>query len=321
MKSESTTGAVERRLDPRTEEILREVASDSESCLLRASRRELDEALTRADWSGLRTLVGFSSAERELLCTAREEIAYWLNVMCFKRLTEDESTRRYCTRLVEGDREYVAPTLQAVRTGLDESTASARELGAVGAPLEQVLEQLVLGVRADAPPRAVEVHQLASASLRLHPTFQARHYAVQANQGFGDGVSSIRLARQLAALARGRLERAYSLAQIAQAHSSLGDFVGSCIQYGAAADAAPTMGELRLRALGAAVLAEDRARADELLRGVDAMDREAAAVRVVCAAFRTRRDELSVPALDLVHGLLERAGATGREVLNALAAS
>ncbi len=205
MKSDTGVQAVERRLDPRTEELLREIASSGDSCLLRASRRELGDALGRADYRGLATQVGFSSAERELLRTARAEVAYWLNVICFRRLTEDEATGRYCTRLVEGGGEYVPPDLESTRAGLRDARASARELSAVDAPMEDVLERLVAGEF----DLSADVRDIAAASLRLHPTFQARHYAVQAEVWTAPSDFTFRAAERILSTARGAGDRAY----------------------------------------------------------------------------------------------------------------
>ncbi len=317
MKSEPRAQPGERRLDPRTEELLREVALNPDSCLLRAPRRELRDALERADYLGLSTQVGLSSAERELLRTARAEVAYWLNVMCFKRLTDDESTRRHCTRLIEGDREYIPPSLDATRAGLAGAIESARDFRVLDAPIEVVLERLIVG---DSVQRA-DVRDLAAASLRLHPTYQARHYAVQATQFLSDKRLSLQLARQLVQLSRGSLERAYAEAQLGQALFRAGDAQSSCERYQFAAELAPELRELKVRGLSVAVETVNRVRAEQLLRAVDDVPGGVLTVRVLCDAFRARQSRLSQDALRLAQRLLERAGTLGTEVLHAVIAS
>lgn len=261
MKSETSASTIERRLDPRTEELLREIAASGESCLLRASRRELDDALTRTDYLGLRTELGFSSAERELLRTSRAEVAYWLNVMCFKRLTEDESTRRYCTRLTEGDREYIAPTLDAAKAGLRESSANARDFGAVDAPLDALLERLVASDLA----HPIDVRDLAAASLRLHPTFQARHYAVQASVSDQAAVSlALRSSDRLIETSCGRYELGHSLSLAGTINGLAGRSTVALDRYARASELLPTHSELVIRALAAAVHARDDAKAASL---------------------------------------------------------
>lgn len=265
MTSESSTRGSVITLDPRTEELLREIAAAPGACVLRASRAELEAALTRSDYCGLDTRIGFSSAERELLRTARHELAYWLNVLAYRRLTEDESTRRYYTRLGAGDREYVPPSDEDIATGSRAAMDSAGELRVDAMTTLEVLQAAVTPLDAARGRGRPGVVELAAASLRLHPTFQARHYALQARVVEGDVRSVLPVVERLAETCAGRNELGHSLALAGTLNGLSGRFNKALHCYMRAAELLPDQTELIIRALVAAWHLGDAVTQDSLL--------------------------------------------------------
>ena len=315
MKNDTTRSGASIALDPRTEELLREIAADKESCLLRAPRRELEHALVRSDYRGVETTVGFSAAERELLRTARAEVAYWLNVVCFRRLTEDAETRRYATRVVEGDSEYVAASNEELELGARAAAADVES----ALPEEPVAVDVLLRAckSMSAPSLASPtVAELASASLRLHPSYQARHYAVQAMIGTADPE---RVAQLAASLSTERLDRrtlAYARAVHGTALSLCARPADAMQRYLEAAAQMPTLSEFKLRALVMALQAGLRAHSLALARQVDDLKPGPAAVNAVAGSFAALSQSESMLVRRLAGEVLERGGSTITRLLH-----
>jgi hypothetical protein len=315
MKNDTTRGGASITLDPRTEELLREIAADKDSCLLRAPRRELEHALVRSDYRGVETTVGFSAAERELLRTARAEVAYWLNVVCFRRLTEDAATRRYCTRVIEGDREYVAASIEELQLA---SQAAADDI-ATGFPEESgAVDVLLRACKSLSSPgfASPTIAELASASLRLHPTYQARHYAVQAMIGTAD---PDRVAQLAAGLSVDRFDRG----TLAYAHAVHGTALSLCARpadamqrYLEAAAQMPTLSEFKLRALVMALHSGSREHSLALARDVDDLAPGPAAVNAVAGSFAALSQSQSMVVRRLAGEVLQRGGSTITRLLH-----
>jgi hypothetical protein len=317
MKNDTSRDGASITLDPRTEELLREIAADKDSCLLRAPRRELEHALVRSDYHGVETTVGFSAAERELLRTARAEVAYWLNVVCFRRLTEDAETRRYCTRLTDGDREFDSPPQGELSHRVRDARASALLPDAELTSAAELISAVVS--RTDGAGGPSNVLALAGASLRLHPTFQARHYAIQASQEASQRVVTLARAELLARTSTQRLQRAYAEALQAVSHWLDGRSSVAHSLYLSGSEAVPTFGEFRLRALVMAVLAGQRIEAGRLAREIDNVGIGDAAVRVVTESIRERNGPNRAQAVPLARSLLGSAGPVSRSLLHELA--
>jgi hypothetical protein len=315
MKNDTSRDGASITLDPRTEELLREIAADKESCLLRAPRRELEHALVRSDYRGVETTVGFSAAERELLRTARAEVAYWLNVVCFRRLTEDAATRRYCTRLTDGDREYVPASNEELELA---SRAFAADIEAALREEAGAVDVLLRACRSLSSPSVASpsIAEVASASLRLRPTYQARHYAVQAMIGAAD---SEHVAQLAAALSIGTFDRR----TLAYAHAVHGTALSLCARpadamqrYLEAAEHMPSLSEFKLRALVMALQAGSREHSLALAREVDDLAPGPAAVNALAGSFAALSRSNSMLVRRLAGEVLEHGGSTITRLLH-----
>ncbi len=271
MTNETSTAGPVITLDPRTEGLLREIAAQPGACVLRASRRELDDGLLRVDYRGLDTQVGLTAVERELLRTARAELSYWLNVLCYRRLTEDEATQRYYTRLGVGDREYVPPSSEEISSRSRAALASARELRVDEMSTAELLLSAVGSLAGEPGARHPGVVELAAASLRLHPTFQARHYALQARVVDAHLVHlALPAAHLLVSASVGRVQLGHSLALTGTLNGVAGRFADALDCYRRAAEVIPEHAELAVRSLVAARHLGDRNAFEFLLAAHDA---------------------------------------------------
>lgn len=312
MRSDSPIRGAVFTLDPRTEELLREVAADPSSCLLRVPRREVEEALTRTDYRGLSSTVGLSAAERELLRTARAEVAYWLNVVCFRRLTEDEETRVLYSRVADGGSAIDAPSVEIAAhacEGIRESSLAV-DLG------EDAALELLANAVSDRAPR-VSVDALAAASLRLSPSFVARHYALQAIVGQRRASAAHRLAVGLSTTSAARADRAYSHAILGTTLWSLGQLHGARDAYGVAAETMPTHPEFALRALSMAICCDDSDGVRRWSRAVDAHPNNLAAVSAVTTSIRAVDRDVFKHAAARARRLIAEGATATREVLDA----
>jgi hypothetical protein len=317
MKNDTSRDGASITLDPRTEELLREIAADKESCLLRAPRRELEHALVRSDYRGVETTVGFSAAERELLRTARAEVAYWLNVVCFRRLTEDAATRRYFTTLTENGDERNSHSDAALLSGAESAIESARRT----IPAEfDGLEILNVAVRSigsddDHPP----VVELATASLRLQPSFHARHYAIQAHVHPVDARRrATRLASALAALCVNRRELAYAHSLRAMFLALGGDLGLALDSYSTASTLMPTHPEFRLRALFMAIRTGNRAAALRVLDSDGGANLRDAVLEAVRPSVSPAPSESTANAQELASDLGARVSTPMKRLLHEL---
>ncbi len=159
--------------DERIEELLREVAADPKSCLLRVPRpAQVGVVLGRRPGVGVAT-AGLSSAERELVALHRGELAYLLRKLAVVRLFESPkaatSRVRTCysgaARLATDRHEWV----DAVRSKLE-----GLEAERPADPGRELLERCVYD------PDSIgylDVTDVAAAANLLDPTDQARIYA------------------------------------------------------------------------------------------------------------------------------------------------
>lgn len=265
MRSDSPIRGAVFTLDPRTEELLREVAADPSSCLLRVPRREVEEALTRTDYRGLSSTVGLSLAERELLRTARAELAYWLNVVCFRRLTEDEETRTFTSGVGESDQLLVLPTRaeqsQALRDLRDDFRSVPIDEDEDVARCAECVER-----DADGRDRRAPVRDIAALGLVLAPSFTARLYTIQSMSESGPVGLAMQAARTLTALCAGRVEKAYALGALGTVEWHRGDVRAALAAYSSAAALMPTLPEFALRAIIMAIHARDLSVVEAFIR-------------------------------------------------------
>lgn len=158
--------------DARIEELLREVAADPKSCLLRVPRpARLGVVLGRRPAVGVAT-AGLSAAERELVAVHRGELSYLLRKLAVVRLLESPTA---ATNLVRVSIAGQAP-LSADR---GEWVMSTRErLEALGAdePHDPGRELLERCVRTPDEIGSAAVIDIAAAANALEPTDQGRIY-------------------------------------------------------------------------------------------------------------------------------------------------
>jgi len=251
---------------------------------LRSNRRELDEALTRNDYRGITTRVGLSSAERELLRTSRAELAYWLNVICFRRLTEDEETKRYCTRFTEGGREYSPPSSEDLSNGACDAIEAAATLGVDDLGAADLLASACAPRLRGSPPGRPGVCELAAASLRLQPTFQARHYAIQCNvTGAGTGRRELGAAARLVELVGTPSDFAHASGLLGTCLGILGQPLQAMQAYLRAAASLPGHSEFLVRSLLEATYAGIEAARRELARELEHRHRGMEVMRRILA--------------------------------------
>lgn len=155
------------RLDPSIEAILREVARDSGSALLRVPRAQVVPTLLEERRTVGPASAGLSLAERELVQVHRNEVAWLLREACAYGLTEGPNTKGRFVRF---------PSSQSDRPGVEAIARRARnerECCEVGEDTNIAFELLGRCVD-DIPHGRLKISKLAAASYRLQPTEQAR---------------------------------------------------------------------------------------------------------------------------------------------------
>jgi hypothetical protein len=175
-----TTGTVRGRavaepilFDARIEELLREVAADPKSRLLRVPRpAQLGAVLGRRPSVGVAT-AGLGAAERELVALHRGELAYLLRKLAVVRLFESPAaaTSRVRTYFSGG------PRLATDRGEWVDATRTKLEGLSDDGPVDPGRELLERCVRAPESMNSLDVTAIAAAANMLDPTDQARIYA------------------------------------------------------------------------------------------------------------------------------------------------
>jgi hypothetical protein len=158
--------------DARIEELLRDVAADPKSCLLRVPRpAQLGVVLGRRPSVGVAT-AGLGAAERELVALHRGELAYLLRKLAVVRLFESPAAATNHARVsISGQ----AP-LAVDRGEWVESARGSLKGMSVDAPPDPGRELLERCVRNPDEIGSVAVTDVAAAANVLEPTDQARIY-------------------------------------------------------------------------------------------------------------------------------------------------
>lgn len=205
------------RLDPKVEELLRAVAADPESCLLRVGRPKVMPALFETSNGVQESSTGLSTAERELLRVGREEVAWLLREHCRYRLTMEPGpgalTSRYRTPSQPGsplDLRAMRAAAQAVRDAeLDGDSSSALQL----------LETALGSRRAE----GTGIVSMALAAHRLVPSDQSR-MLIAAHYAHGDSPNTaVKIASGVLASTPDRTVAAIAWTCVGQAIAMLGD--------------------------------------------------------------------------------------------------
>ena len=157
-------------LHPELEGLLREVAADPESNLLRLPRSGLVHSLRAAALPDRAPTTGLRPAERELLRTCRHEVAYLLLLACYRQQITAPQNRYLVYSLNESGE--VAATLERRWLGI-----ASQRLGLM--PGRAILNSMALLARCVSPDgeRWPSVLELAAASARLDPSNTAYNYA------------------------------------------------------------------------------------------------------------------------------------------------
>ena len=156
-------------LDPEFETILREVAADPDSALLRVPRPQRIRSLfDRGGPIGPRAAV-LTKVERHLVQTHRNELAWLLRQAALVKLLEGPRGRLYASRYGPGGKEYplVKPAELRRRAGEERGNATQIEGGECALDL---VERCAADPFGDEPTAA----DLATAAFRLEPSDEAR---------------------------------------------------------------------------------------------------------------------------------------------------
>ena len=162
--------------DARIEELLREIAADPESSLLRVPRpARIGVVLERAPLVGIAT-AGLTLAEQELVRVHRGEVAYLLRKLAVVRLFESPKAAVSRTRTNFASQ----PALEVGRgKWLESAEAFAAERLGEPAELSSPEDLLLKCLRTPDAIDGVPVTAIAAAANELEPTDQARIYAAQ----------------------------------------------------------------------------------------------------------------------------------------------
>lgn len=254
-------------LDPEVEGILRELAADPRSTLLRTPRptsiRPLfDEAAARSSVEAGRT-----AAERELLDVWRARVAFHLREASLLRLFEEPETETYIGR--EGPRGELIETADPER--LEADARDARDDDSLDVESLHGLElvvRCVQGAGDDRPSAA----QLAAASLRLVPHDSARSYVAQELLMRDESRTALRVLQNILAGAPSPYMRSIAWENSGWALSNLDDHAGAAQAYEVAAQLGPARSVPHLSWLFKAVLlgrTDDARRAARLVEEIN----------------------------------------------------
>lgn len=211
-------------LDPEVEALLREVAQDPRSTLLRVERpKAIRGLLEREPVIGVAT-AGLTTAERHLVQTKRADVAYALRVLSTNMLASDPRSSDVLSQ--QGVQGLFA---QPVKSG-----RFAHELTATIDSLESIDLQSARGLRgslAGTHPVLPTVLQLSAAAQRLEPTDNSRMHAATWFALEGQFHSEILILRNILTFrapswieARAHTNLGFALHSIGKARASLNSY-------------------------------------------------------------------------------------------------
>ncbi len=223
--------------DARIEELLREVAADPKSCLLRVPRpARLGVVLGRRPAVGVAT-AGLSAAERELVAVHRGELSYLLRKLAVVRLFESPAAATNLVRVsIAGQ-----PALSADRGEWVESTREALAALRQEEPLDPGRKLLERCVGDPDTIGSTAVTDVAAAANALEPTDQGRIYIALS---LGHELAQVENARAILldvlAGQASPTNASLAAADIARLESIFGDSRSACGWYRQSARALPT---------------------------------------------------------------------------------
>jgi hypothetical protein len=216
--------------EPEIEGLLREIAADPRSTLLRVDRPAVVRGLFDRGLPIRAHATGLTSAERHLLQVHRAELAFMLRQACVSKLYAHPEAKFRLIRNVAPGVRVEAPPPSHWRRNLGHELRIAR---ADGIEFEGI-ELLQSCVAADGFARA-SVAQLAAASIRLEPTDQARIYSAVALMFDGDDRTAVDVFHRVIDATSSRRMQACAWTEIGDAANRQGRFGNAIICYRTAA--------------------------------------------------------------------------------------
>ena len=209
--------------EPEVEELLRELAADPTSTLLRVPRKGIVPTLFDRGTMVSPRAAGLSSAERHLLQVYREEVELLLRQAWILYSQQNEPFGPVMSWHVTVDRRHEPPSIEEWRSR--SQRALERPLEGDGAP--EARELLLQCIRES--PLSLPTHtQLAAAALRLVPTNQARIYIATDLQLSGRIEVALRSYRDVLSHSSA-FHRSFCLQNMTNAHENLGDLESAAL--------------------------------------------------------------------------------------------
>jgi hypothetical protein len=161
-------------LDPEVEGLLREVAADPHSSLLRVPRGKAVPALYEDQPAAGPATAGLSAAEREILRVHRFEVACLLMEACLLKLVQGSDTRMYVSKFVTATVTRAPIHREDLLRGLRSHTTGEPGTMEVGDSMV-----LLARVVADCDAGVPTIAELAASAHRLQPSNRSRVLAAQ----------------------------------------------------------------------------------------------------------------------------------------------
>jgi tetratricopeptide (TPR) repeat protein len=203
-------------LDPEVEHLLREIAADPRSSLLRVSRSASLTGLLERSAPVSPNASGLTSAERHLLAVYRSELVYLLGSACLLRFYSDPGRAISLHKSVTVEQPMTVP---------DSVEWRSRCLAALSAnkgypDVSHILERCI----ADGTFRSVSIAEIAATALRIQPCDPIRIYAGFDLAQRGQWHSALNVLRAVLAGPATRLDASFAWEDIAFVHAQLDQY-------------------------------------------------------------------------------------------------
>jgi tetratricopeptide (TPR) repeat protein len=203
-------------LDPQIEELLKVVASDPRSTLLRVSRPQKIRGFIEG--ASRRGQIGLTAAERQLVACHRQELAFWLREECKSRLYANTNLkRRIILNYSATGRVEILP-IQSIHNAAQDSANRAMNAGVAPGDVSLIDSCIV-----ESREHAATAAECALASARLEPTDQARIYVALDLLTSNKSHQALRVLNTVMAAFPSRSNKAAALDNIALARAQLED--------------------------------------------------------------------------------------------------
>jgi tetratricopeptide (TPR) repeat protein len=212
-------------LDPEVEYLLREIAADPRSSLLRVSRPASLTPFLERSAPVSPNAAGLTSAERHLLLVYRLEIVQLLRFACLIRFYSDSTRSIYIHNSITVEQSITVP--DPTQWNMHCSAVLSTPSAVVDAGATQLLQQCIQ----DKSLKGISIATIAAAALRLEPCDAIRIYAGFDLAQRGHLQSAWQVLRDVVAGPANSLDASYAWEDLAFVHSQL-------YQYDKAAQAA-----------------------------------------------------------------------------------